>query len=141
MSSTTKADLQRVPFIAIRDDTTGKIKRVVVPSALQVGIEGIPSELVLFSNIELDRTITPGGTVGAQTINKAAGTVNFSSGSSSLVVTNSLVTNDSILAVHVRTNDAFMKGVHYVASSGSFTLYADPVAPGAEVSVGFIVTN
>lgn len=88
----------------------------------------------------LDRTITAGGTTGAQTINKIAGTVNLAAAATSLVVTNSLVTTSSIVHCVVRTNDttAILKNV--VCASGSFTILLNAAAT-AETSVGFIVLN
>ena len=56
--------------------------------------------------IKLDRTITAGGTTGAQTINKLAGTVNFAAAATTLVVTKSLVDNSSIVYAVIRTADA-----------------------------------
>jgi len=47
--------------------------------------------------LKANATVTAGGTTGAQTINKSAGSVNFGVGASSLVVTNSTVTADSII--------------------------------------------
>lgn len=90
--------------------------------------------------INLDKTITAGGTTGAQTINKTTGTVNFAAAATSLVVTNSLVTANSIIICTVGTNDTTMKSVAAVATSGSFTLYPD-AAPTAETRVNFLVTN
>jgi len=92
------------------------------------------------SAIVLERTITAGGTVGAQTINKLAGTVNFAAGAGSLVVTNSLVNASSIVFAVVRTGDltALIKNV--VCASGSFTITLNANAT-AETSVGFIVLN
>lgn len=86
------------------------------------------------------KTITPPGTTGAQTINKTSGSVNFAAADTSLVVTNSLCTVDSIIICTVGTNDATMKSVQVVAGSGSFTIYAG-TAPTAETRVNFIITN
>jgi len=90
--------------------------------------------------IKLDRTITAGGTTGAQTINKLAGTVNFDTGASSLVVTNSLVDTSSIIFCEVRTNDTTAQIKNVVAAAGSFTIRLAANAT-AETSVGFFVTN
>lgn len=88
----------------------------------------------------MDKTITTGGTTGAQTINKAGGTVNFAAGASSLVVTNSLVTTSSLVVAFVRTNDATAVIKNVVPASGSFTITLNAAAT-AETSVGFIVIN
>lgn len=91
-------------------------------------------------SINLDRTVTAGGTTGAQTINKMAGTVNFAGGASSLVVTNSLVDASSIVFCVVRTNDATATIKNVVPAAGSFTITLTAAATG-ETSVGFWVTN
>jgi HAMP domain-containing protein len=86
------------------------------------------------------KTVTGGGTTGAQTINKISGTVNFAAAAASLVVTNSTVTANSIVLATIRTNDATMTSVQAVPAAGSFTLYPNAV-PTAETSVGFLVIN
>lgn len=91
-------------------------------------------------DIAADKTITAGGTTGAQTINKNAGSVNFAAAAASLVVTDSRVTTSSVIIATVATNDATMKSVAVVAASGSFTLYANAAAT-AETRVNFIVIN
>lgn len=88
----------------------------------------------------LNRTITGGGTTGNQTINKPAGTVNFAASATTLTVTNSLVTANSIVIATVLTDDttAIIKNV--VCSSGSFIIKLNAAAT-AETKVGFWVTN
>lgn len=92
------------------------------------------------SDVQVSKTVTTGGTVGAQTINKTAGTVNFAAAASSLVVTNSLVTANSIILCTVGTNDTTLKSVQCVAGSGSFTMFASAAAT-AETRVNFLVLN
>ena len=92
------------------------------------------------AELKTNKTITAGGTTGAQTINKPSGTVNFAAGTSSLVVTNSLVTTASNIQATVGTNDATMKTVLCVAGSGSFTIYPN-ANPTAETRVNFLVVN
>lgn len=92
----------------------------------------------LWAGIYLSRTITPGGTTGAQTINKSTGSVNFAIGATSLVVTSSYVAANSIIIATVATNDATMKSVQVVAASGSFTIYANAAAT-AETRVNFLI--
>jgi hypothetical protein len=91
-------------------------------------------------DVQLSKTVTAGGTTGAQTINKNAGSVNFAAAASSLVVTNSLVTANSIIIATVASNDAAMKSVQAVAAAGSFTLYANAAAT-AETRVNFLLIN
>lgn len=87
-----------------------------------------------------DKTITAGGTTGAQTINKSLGCVNFAASATSLVVTNSLATANSIIIPSVGTDDTTMKSVSWTTTSGSFTLIAD-VAPTGEVKVCYLLMN
>lgn len=91
-------------------------------------------------NMVYDKTITAAGTTGAQTINKTTGRVNFAAAATSLVVTNSLATVDSICHVTKATNNATMRLGACVAGAGTLTIYAD-VAPDAETAVNFTVTN
>jgi hypothetical protein len=90
--------------------------------------------------IGIDQTITGGGTTGNQTINKAAGTVNFAAAASSLTVTNSLVTTSSTIYVTPRTNDATCVIKNVVPSAGSFVITMTTTCT-AETSVGFLVIN
>ena len=90
--------------------------------------------------LALDKTVTAATTVGAQTINKPAGTVNFAAAATSLVVTNSTVTTASIILATVGTVDATMKTVVAVAAAGSFTLTANAAAT-AETRVNWLVVN
>lgn len=90
--------------------------------------------------VSLDKTITGGGTTGAQTIDKPSGSVNFAAAATSLVVTNSLVATSSVILATVATNDTTMTSVQAVAGAGSFTLYANAAAT-AETRVNFLVTN
>jgi len=94
----------------------------------------------LAGDLQLSKTVTTAGTVGAQTIDKTTGSVNFAAAAASLVVTNSLVTTASVIIATVGTNDATMKSVLVVATAGSFTIYAN-VAATAETRVNFHVTN
>jgi hypothetical protein len=85
-------------------------------------------------------TVTPGGTTGAQTINKPSGTVNFAASTSSLVVTNSLVTTNSIVFAQKRTNDTGCQIRSVVPNSGTFTINMDANCAG-QTSVGWFVIN
>lgn len=98
------------------------------------------SSTLLTANMPLamQKTITPGGTTGAQSINTQTGTVNFAAGATSLVVTSSLVTTSSIILPVLRTNDASALIDSIVPASGSFTIYLSSAAT-AETSVGFVV--
>ena len=90
--------------------------------------------------IFLASTNTATGTTGAQTINKMSGTVNFAMATSTLVVTNNLVTASSIVFAVVRTNDSTADIKNVVPVAGSFTITLSS-ATTAETSVGFFVIN
>ena len=92
------------------------------------------------NDVALSKTITAGGTTGAQTINKACGSVNFAAAATSLVVTNSLVTTSSVIVATVATNDSTAIVKNVVAGSGSFTITLNAAAT-AETRVNFIVIN
>ena len=96
--------------------------------------------LTATGDVSVSKTITAGGTTGAQTINKTAGSVNFAALATSLVVTNSLVTANSVVLATVATNDATLTSIQVVAGAGTFTLYANAAAT-AETRVNFIVIN
>lgn len=85
-------------------------------------------------------TNTAAGTTGAQTINKASGTVNFAAATNALVVTNSLCTASSIVFAVVRTNDATAWVENVVPAAGSFTINLGANTT-AETSVGFFIIN
>jgi hypothetical protein len=91
-------------------------------------------------DMQFNKTVTAGGTTGAQTISKNAGTVNFAAAATSLVVTNTLVTTSSIIICTVGTNDTTMKSASAVAAAGSFTIFSNAAAT-AETRVNFIVIN
>jgi hypothetical protein len=101
---------------------------------------GISEPNFFAGDMQCGKTITAAGTTGAQTINKTVGSVNFAAAASSLVVTNSLVTANSVILATVATNDTTMKSVQAVAAAGSFTLYANAAAT-AETRVNFLVIN
>ncbi len=94
----------------------------------------------ILGSLALSKTITAGGTTGAQTINNHSGSVNFAAGATSLVVTNSLVSTSSVIVCTVASNDTTMKSVAVVAGSGSFTIHANAAAT-AETRVNFLITN
>ncbi len=126
---------------------SGDVNSIVIGSLAQgagsntvvIGSSAIVST-TLQGSIILGKTVTAGGTTGAQTINKPTGTVNFAAAAGSLVVTNSLVTANSIIQLTVGTNDATMKSALAVASTGSFTIFPN-ATPTAETRVNFTVTN
>ncbi len=107
---------------------------------LTITTAGTAPALLLSGDVRFDKTVTAAGTTGARTINKTTGSVNFAAAATSLVVTNSLVSVNSIIICTVGTNDTTMKSVTAVAASGSFTIYANAAAT-AETRVNFQVFN
>jgi hypothetical protein len=103
-------------------------------------VPGVGFQFDTTDGLIVPKTITAGGTTGAQTINKTAGTVNFAAAATSLVVTNSFVDANSIIIATVGTNDSTMKSVAAVAAAGSFTLHANAAAT-AETRVNWFVAN
>lgn len=93
------------------------------------------------TDFKLSHTTTAGGTTGAQSIAKPAGRVNFAAAATTLVVTNALVTANSIIIATVNTNDGTMKYVTAEPTAGSFTLRAQPAAPTGETKVSYVVYN
>jgi hypothetical protein len=89
---------------------------------------------------KLPGTVTAAGTTGNQTINKPCGTVNFAAAAVTLVVTNSLVTANSIVFATVLTNDSTALIKNVVPAAGSFTIRLNAAAT-AETRVGFLVVT
>lgn len=86
-----------------------------------------------------DQTITPAGTTGNQTINKAFGTVNVAAGNSSVTVTCSLCSVNSTVFPVIRNNDSTARIINAVPQGGSFVIN---LVPGTgEVSIGWEVRN
>jgi hypothetical protein len=90
--------------------------------------------------IAQNKTITPNGTTGNQTINKPLGTVNIAAGQSSVTVTNSLVDANSIVFAIVRTNDTTAQIKNVTCAAGSFTIRLTANTT-SETSIGFMVMN
>lgn len=137
-----------LPGYAFAGDTDTGVFRVssnvfgiATGGAQRLQVSSTALQLSAAVQLDLDTTITAGGTTGAQTINKQAGSVNFAAGNATLVVTNSMVSTSSVILVTVATNDATMLSAHAVAGSGSFTIYADPAPPTAETRVNFLIMN
>lgn len=90
--------------------------------------------------IQVPTTITGTGVTGNQTINKSSGTVNFAAAATSLTVTNSLVTANSIVIPVIMTVDTTAKSAVIVPGSGSFVITLNAAAT-AETKVGWVVFN
>lgn len=98
------------------------------------GLTGVGAQIYDYTN-------TPAGTTGAQTINKPSGTVNFAATASSVVVTNSLCTINSLIFGQLRKSDVTFTNIKsIVPAAGSFTIVANNAAT-AETSVGWLIIN
>lgn len=122
-------------------DVTGTAQSgdvVLSPGTVDTGPRG---KVDIRSRIQLEATNTAGGTTGAQTINKPSGTVNFATSvvPSTLVVTNNMVTANSLVFTCVRTAGTGAVVTSCVPTSGSFTITL--AANTSETSVGFLVIN
>lgn len=82
-------------------------------------------------------TIAAPGTTGAVTINKRLGRVNIAAAGTSVVVTNNLVTANSIVIAIPATNDATARVTSVVPTAGSFTINTPAVT--AETAFNFLV--
>lgn len=91
-------------------------------------------------DLRVDATITAGGTTGAQTISKNAGSVNFAASAQTLVVTNTRVTTSSVIVATVATDDATALNCKAIPANGSFTLKLNATAT-AETRVNWVVLN
>lgn len=91
-------------------------------------------------DINVAKTITTPGTTGNQTINKIAGTVNIAAAGTTVTVTNSLVTANSIIMCTVQTNDTTAVLKNVVPGAGSFVINLN-AATTAETAIAFFVIN
>lgn len=129
------ASMYGAASVSIQSDNT-----VGLSTSQTVQIAGVAQITLLTNKFVIERTVTPGGTTGAQTINKAVGTVNFAAGQSSVVVTNSTVDANSLIFVTAQNNDAACKAFTVTKGAGTFTIHGE-TACAAETSVAFWVTN
>lgn len=133
-------DSVSVGYRSANNARSATIELIALNTSDQVEVASGGGATVVGGNLLLQKTITAGGTTGAQTINKTSGSVNFAATATSLVVTNSLVATSSVINCTVATNDTTFKSAQCVAASGSFTVFANAAAT-AETRVNFSVTN
>lgn len=113
-----------------------------------VGGAGGVTGIVDFSGVNdfnLLRTVTATGTTGNQTISKPAGSVNFAAAATSISVTNTLVTEDSIIMVSQNNRGASVDATcttfgAAAVTAGSFKIIANAGCT-AETRVSFWVLN
>lgn len=92
------------------------------------------------SDVQVSKTITPALTTGNQTINKTGGSIRIAAAGSSVVLTNSLITVNSVLGCWLSSNDTTAKSVAYVLGAGSVTFYLNAAAT-AELEIRWLVVN
>lgn len=102
------------------------------------GVRDLGLSSVGWKRLYIDYTNT--ATVGAVTINKAAGRVNIAAAGTSVVVTNSLVTAASHVLAIVSQNDATAQVLNVVPAAGSFTITLQAAAT-AQTSIDFFVIS
>ena len=90
-------------------------------------------------SVVVPATITAVGTTGNQTINKAAGRVNIAAAGTTVTVTNSLVTANSIILAVAATADATARVTSIVPAAGSFVI--NTVAVTAETAFSWLVIS
>lgn len=83
-------------------------------------------------------TVIAAGSAGSTTIHRRTGRVNMAAGASVLVVTNKLVTDNSVIIATVGSNDSTLKSVSAVSNSGYFVLYGNAAAT-AETRISFLL--
>ena len=101
-----------------------------------INVTALTSNKILASN----KTITPAGTTGNQTINSMAGSVNFSSSDTTLTVTNNLVDANSVVILTRGTAVSANRNISVAPSSGQFIITLD-ASFGVETKVFFLVIN
>lgn len=93
---------------------------------------------VTFDFGENSGTVTE--TIGNVTINKTAGRCILAASSSSITVTNSYVTANSIIIITIATNDTTAKSAIVVPTTGSFEIISNAAAT-ANTNINFLVIN
>jgi hypothetical protein len=142
---TNAAEVSDLVFRTMRAGTLTESLRSLGNGTLQVGtLSGTASKIGAFTSGNIATVVTPtitaGGTAGDRTINELAGTVNIAAAGTTVTVTNSLVTANSLVFCTLRTNDTTATVKNVVPTAGSFTINLGAAATG-EVSIGFFVVN
>jgi len=144
-TATNAAEVSDLVFRTMRAGTLTESLRSLGNGTLQIGtLSGTASKIGAFTSGNIATVVTPtitaGGTTGDRTINELAGTVNIAAAGTTVTVTNSLVTANSLVFCTIRTNDATAMVKNVVPAAGSFTINLGAAATG-EVSIGFFVVN
>ena len=114
-------------------DETGALKPVTQ------GLARLGAANLGFKQLTLDYTIS--ATIGAVAINKPCGQANIAAGASSVVITNSLISANSIVLAVLAANDATATSIKSVIpAAGSVTITVNANAT-ANLKVNFFVIN
>jgi len=144
-TATNAAEVSDLVFRTMRAGTLTESLRSLGNGTLQIGtLSGTASKIGAFTSGNIATVVTPtittAGTTGDRTINELAGTVNIAAAGTTVTVTNSLVTANSLVFCTLRTNDTTATVKNVVPIAGSFTINLGAAATG-EVSIGFFVVN
>lgn len=144
ISSTNVRSSSNSGIFSIGSANDAAIQRIAAGSILFTDNTGTARAAITAGTVTFSALTDSGkaiaGATGAITQNATTGQVQFAAAATSLVVTNSLVTANSIIVATVGTADLNLKSVVAVAAAGSFTLTANS-APGATTKVNYHVTN
>ena len=139
----TAADNNEVGVIieAVAADTTATAEDfdLVVKNMAAGAAAAETFRITSLGSITVPTTITAVGTTGNQTINKAAGRVNIAASGTTVTVTNSLVSVNSIILAVCATADATARVTNVVPGAGSFVI--NIVATTAEVAINWVVIS
>lgn len=151
-----------LPSVNINDGNGALLAAFTEASGISFGINGVPvagfyvtstttqfAGDVLFGatatgttpDFRFNRTITPIGTTGDQTINKIAGTINVAAAAASVTLTNSLISANSIILPVIRTKDATCTQLISVVPASGSAVFSMNAGCTAATSIGFVVTN
>jgi len=144
-TATNAAEVSDLVFRTMRAGTLTESLRSLGNGTLRIGtLSGTASKIGAFTSGNIATVVTPtittAGTTGDRTINELAGTVNIAAAGTTVTVTNSLVTANSLVFCTLRTNDTTATVKNVVPTAGSFTINLGAAATG-EVSIGFFVVN
>ena len=137
-------------YVQIYDGAGGNAIRILSSGYVGIGLTAPTERLHVVGNalittnltandLSLSKTITAPATTGNQTINKAAGRVNIAAAGTTVVVTCSLATANSIIIAVAATDDATAMVTSVVPAAGSFTI--NTVATTAETAFNFLIVN
>ena len=137
-------------YVQIYDGVGGNAIRILSSGYVGIGLTAPTERLHVVGNalittnltandLSLSKTITAPATTGNQTINKAAGRVNIAAAGTTVVVTCSLVTANSIIIAVAATDDATAMVTSVVPAAGSFTI--NTVATTDETAFNFLIVN